>query len=179
MKLVQYTLLLLLAAIAVTGCIMPPVVASSSDKESDAEASFRAFLPTFEQDTAGFMNGDATRWLANASQSDQASIMGGWGAYEQGWDEVGPRYEWAVQRFLPSDAKLKVEYLASKVSGDLAYTVAIERSTVLVVGQDKPALIALRVTHIFQREDGAWKLLHRHADPMMAKTAPDAVLEQK
>ncbi|MEZ4730016.1 MAG: nuclear transport factor 2 family protein [Caldilineaceae bacterium] len=166
--------LLLLTAV-VTGCIVPPVVASST-ASSDAEASFRAFLPTFEQGTNDFMNGDVTRWLANASQSDQASIMGGWGAYEQGWDEVGLRYQWAVQRFLPSAAKLEVEYLATKVSGDLAYTVAIERSTVKLVDQAQPAPMALRVTHVFQRENGQWKLLHRHADPMMAKTAPDTVL---
>jgi ketosteroid isomerase-like protein len=144
----------------------------------DATTSFQDFLPTFEQGTTGFLNSDATLWLANASQSDQASIMGGWGAYEQGWDEVGPHYEWAVQRFLPSGAKVEVEYLAMKVSGELAYTVAIERSTVRLAGQEQPAPMALRVTHIFQRENGGWKLLHRHADPMLEKTAPDTMLEK-
>lgn len=173
MKLAFFSLILLLAGSIISGCIAPQANASS-----DAQTSFEAFLPTFEQGTNDFMNGDATLWLQNASHSDQASIMGGWGAYEQGWDEVGTRYEWAVQRFLPSDAKLEVDYIASKVSGDLAYTVAIERSTVLVVGQENPAPIALRVTHIFQREGSGWKLLHRHADPLMEKTAPDAVLEK-
>jgi hypothetical protein len=172
MKLELSVVVLLLVAAVVTGCIVPPVVASRRRR-----SQFPG-LPTFEQGTNGFMNGDAALWLANTSQSDQASIMGGWGAYEQGWDEVGPRYEWAVQRFLPSDAKLEVEYLAAKVSGDLAYTVAIERSTVKIVGQEQPAPMALRVTHIFQRENGQWKLLHRHADPMIEKTAPDTVLKK-
>jgi hypothetical protein len=27
-------------------------------------------------------------------------------------------------------------------------------------------------------EDGEWKLIHRHADPLMEKTAPDAVLQR-
>jgi ketosteroid isomerase-like protein len=178
MKFALSSLMLLFFGALLTGCIMPPVVASSPAKESDAEASFRAFLPTFEQATIDVLNGDATRWLANASQTDQASIMGGWGAYEQGWDEVSQRYAWAVQRFLPSDAKLEVEYVATKVSGDLAYTVAIERSMVKIIGQEQPAPMALRVTHVFQRENGQWKLLHRHADPMMEKTAPDTVLEK-
>jgi ketosteroid isomerase-like protein len=101
--------------------------------------------------------------------------MGGWGAYERGWAEVGPRYDWAAARFKPSGASLTVEYLASGVSVDLAYTVAIERAESLVVGQDKPRLHELRVTHLFRKEDGEWKLIHRHADPLMAKTAPDAV----
>ena len=73
---------------------------------------------------------------------------------------------------------MKVEYLSSGVSGDLAYTVAIERSEVRLVGQDKPSTMPLRVTHVFRKEDGAWKLVHRHADPLIDKTAPAAVLQK-
>lgn len=46
-------------------------------------------------------------------------------------------------------------------------------------GQEKAAPMALRVTHVFRREEGAWKLMLRHADPLVAKTAPDAVLEKR
>lgn len=145
----------------------------------DSDSSFQDFLQKFEDGTSGFVNGDTTLWLENASQSDDATIMGGWGAYEKGWDEVGPRYDWAAARFLESGGKVEIEYLASYVSGDLAYTVAIERSEALIVGQDKPAPLALRVTHIFRKENGEWKLLHRHADPLMEKTAPAAVLQNE
>jgi hypothetical protein len=56
--------------------------------------------------------------------------------------------------------------------------VAIERSEVHLVDQDKPVPMALRVTHIFRKEDGVWKLVLRHADPLMGKTAPAAVLQK-
>jgi ketosteroid isomerase-like protein len=36
--------------------------------------------------------------------------------------------------------------------------------------------MSLGVTHLFRKEQGEWKLLHRHADPLMSKTAPAAVL---
>jgi ketosteroid isomerase-like protein len=98
--------------------------------------------------------------------------MGAWGAYERGWAEVGPRYDWAAARFKPSGATVQVEVLSQVHSGDLAYTVAIERSTALVVGQEQPRPLQLRVTHVFRKEDGTWKLLHRHADPLIDKTAP-------
>lgn len=142
------------------------------------DASLRAFLPKFEQGTSRFMNGDAKAWKDNASKRDDVTIVGGWGAYERGWKEAGPRYDWAAARFKESGAKVSVEYVSSMSSGDLAYTVAIERATVRVGDADKPAPMALRVTHIYRKEDGAWKLVHRHADPLLAKTPPAAVLNR-
>jgi ketosteroid isomerase-like protein len=142
------------------------------------DPSLGEFLPKFEEGISRFINGDPALWKHNASKRDDATIMGAWGAYEKGWNELGQRYDWAAARFKDSGAKVNVEYVSSEVSGDLAYTVAIERSEVSVIGQDQPAAMALRVTHIFRKENGAWKLVHRHADPLMNKTAPGAVLEK-
>ena len=81
--------------------------------------------------------------------------MGGWGICEKGWTGVGARYDWAAARFRDSGAALTVEYLASGVSGDLAYTVCIERSVVRLADQTGDALMVLRVTHVFRRNAGA------------------------
>jgi ketosteroid isomerase-like protein len=59
----------------------------------------------------------------------------------------------------------------------LWYTVAIERSEARVAGQDAPASMGLRVTHLFRKEDGEWKMIHRHADPLIDKTAAATVLK--
>ena len=144
-----------------------------------ADPGWRAFLPQFEQAANRFVNGDPTAWKQNSSRRDDATIMGAWGAFEKGWSEVSARYDWAAARLLESGAKIEVEYLSSGVSGDLAYTVAIERSVARVIDQDKPSPMALRVTHIFRKENGTWKLLHRHADPIMTKTAPATVLRKE
>jgi ketosteroid isomerase-like protein len=138
---------------------------------------FQTFLTKFEVATRSFLNGDAAPWKQIASHGNDVTIMGAWGAYEKGWGEVGARYDWAVRRFVPSGAQMQVEYLASGESGDLAYTVAIERSTVRVIGEEKPASMSLRVTHLFRKEKGEWRLIHRHADPLMGKTAPAATLD--
>lgn len=144
-----------------------------------ADASLRAFLPRFEEATSRFINGDPALWKRIASRRDDATIVGAWGAYERGWNEVGPRYDWAAARFEESGARVEVEYLSSGVSGDLAYTVAIERSEAHLAGRDEPAPMALRVTHVFGKEDGDWKLVHRHADPLIDKTAPATVLRNR
>ena len=49
-------------------------------------------------------------------------------------------------------------------SGDLAYTVAYEHTTAALHGGE-PTPYVLRVTTVFRREDGTWKVVHRHADP--------------
>lgn len=142
------------------------------------DAILEAFLPQFELGTSGFVNGEPALWKQQASHGDDVTLMGGWGDYKQGWDAVGPHYDWAAARFRESGTKVRVDYLASNVSGDLAYTVGIERSEPLLAGLDKPAPMALRVTHIYRREDGAWKLVHRHADNLLEKMAVDTVLQK-
>ncbi len=56
------------------------------------------------------------------------------------------------------------ELVAAEVSGGLAYLVGYEHSSFSVdVGPVEAN--TLGVTHIYRREDGAWKLVHRHGDP--------------
>ena len=171
MKLVTGSVIGILISIFVFGRAL-------SQSPAASDASLRAFLPQFEEGINRFINGDPALWKQQSSHRDDTTIMGAWGAYEKGWNEAGSRYDWAAARFKASGAKVKIEYISSGVSGDLAYTVAIERSEALVAGRDKPAAMALRVTHLFRKEDGAWKLVHRHADPLIDKTAPATVLQK-
>jgi ketosteroid isomerase-like protein len=68
------------------------------------------------------------------------------------------------------------ELLASGTSGDLGYTVSIEHGTATVTGASEAVPMRLRVTHIYRREAGEWKLVHRHADAVTAKIPAAAVL---
>ncbi len=40
----------------------------------------------------------------------------------------------------------------------MAYTLGFERFNASIAGRP------VRVTHIYRREDGEWKIVHRHAD---------------
>jgi ketosteroid isomerase-like protein len=129
------------------------------------ESGFQAFLRRWEAAQSRFLSGDPS-WKQNSSQREDATIFGHFGGYEKGWKEVGPRYDWIASQDRPSLAKKQLEYLNVAVSGDLAFTVGIERDQVQVSGQSKPER-ALRVTQVFRKENGDWKLLHRHADPLV------------
>jgi ketosteroid isomerase-like protein len=51
--------------------------------------------------------------------------------------------------------------VAAGVSGDLACTVGFERSSLSIDGGPVQENV-LRVTHVFRRESGEWKIVHRH-----------------
>jgi ketosteroid isomerase-like protein len=55
-----------------------------------------------------------------------------------------------------------MELLAFDVVGDMAYTVALEHSSVAVDGA--PRTYTLRATQVYRREDGQWRVAHRHGD---------------
>ena len=168
------TLLLVLLVSALSGCGKTDVPTTPA-----GDSSFKAFLPQWEAAQVRFINGDPTLWKQNASHRDDDTMLGAFGGHEKGWNEVGARLDWASSHFKDSGAKEKFEYLNTGVSGDLAFTVAIEhQDDVQMVDQDKPAPRALRVTQIFRKEDGAWKLLHRHADPLVEKKAPSAASQK-
>jgi ketosteroid isomerase-like protein len=142
------------------------------------ESGLRAFLAEWEAAQARLLEGDSARWKLRSSQGDDATIMGAFGGYEKGWKQVGPRYDWAAAQYKGRKVKVKTEYLSVVVSGDLAFTVAIERQEEARTGEQGPVRRALRATQVFRREEGSWKLLHRHADPLMEKSAPSAFAQE-
>ena len=52
---------------------------------------------------------------------------------------------------------------------------ANERRAVRLADTPATAPMTLRVTYVFRKEDGRWKLLHRHADPLVDTMAAASV----
>jgi hypothetical protein len=138
-----------------------------------AAEDFERFLQRYEAANSAFLNGDPEQWLSIAAEGDPVSIFGGFGGLgEAGVSTVHKRYLLAATAFRPNGARVDCEYLVKDVRGDLAYTVAIERSQVLYAGQAEPQQQTLRVTMIFRWESDAWKIVHRHADTMVDLELP-------
>jgi ketosteroid isomerase-like protein len=90
-------------------------------------------------------------------------LFGGAVPARRGWDDVSAASRWVASTFAGSDS-FEYDVLAAGVSGDLGDVVGIERSVVTTVHDDRPTSAALRVTTVFRREDGVWKVVHRHGD---------------
>ena len=123
------------------------------------------------------VNGDAGPYLELWSHADDVTVMGGFGSYERGWDRVRQNTLFAATRFRGGSLS-SVEAMAACESGDLAYAVWIERGQARVEGRDAAGPLAVRVTHIFRREEGAWRIIHRHGDPITEIRDAASVLKQ-
>ena len=124
-----------------------------------------AFAETLEQQdaaTASMLDGDPGPMISAWADSDDVTLFGAWGPIEKGHKAVTDTMRWVGSRFTGADA-VSVENTVIASSGDLAYTVGFERSLVSVDG-GPPRAMVIRVTHIYRRIDGDWKLMHRHAD---------------
>jgi ketosteroid isomerase-like protein len=118
-----------------------------------------------------FLAGDAEPVKLQWSHAEDVTICGGFGAYEKGWEQVSARLEWAAAAFHGGHST--IEMLSLGASGDLAYAVWIDRGEVRLVGRDTPTPMVLRITQMYRREDGKWKVIHRHGDPLTDKKEAD------
>jgi ketosteroid isomerase-like protein len=96
------------------------------------------------------------------SHHEPVTVFGAAGIpLRRGWDEVSTLFKDLAARFSGVDA-YEFELIAAGAGDDLAYTVGFEHKTVEFDG--KATTYTLRVTHIYRREDGVWKIVHRHGD---------------
>jgi ketosteroid isomerase-like protein len=130
---------------------------------SDTEEFLASVLPLLLAADTALHNGDAALRKALWSRNDPLTLFGA-AMMTTGWAEIEATFDRLATRF--SDCtSFDIEVGAAEARGDLAYLVAIEHTTASI-GGDSPAPYSLRVTTIFRREVGAWKVVHRHADPL-------------
>ena len=116
-------------------------------------------------------NGDLTPRMQMWSTQDPVTVFGAIKS-GSGWDEVSRLFRWIGSRFSNCTA-YRFELVAAGVSSDLAYTVGFEHSSVSMDGVPVEPY-TLCVTHVYRRENGEWKIVHRHADHVPSEQSPPA-----
>ena len=131
------------------------------------EQEFMKLLQQYEEAAGRFGTGDAEPVKGFFARGD-VTLMGGVGGYSRGWEDVSSQLDRAASQFSGTkDHAWEYEPIHTGVDGNLAYAVVIEREKgVDVAGGDRSVTRELRTTLIFHRQDGEWKLVHRHADPL-------------
>jgi ketosteroid isomerase-like protein len=101
------------------------------------------------------------------SHSAAATTMHPIGGREVGWDAV--RESFAQVSGLAAGGRAQLDDRIIQVVGDLAYEVGVERGQAELAGEK--ITIDQRVTNIYRREAGEWKIVHHHADVSPAMLA--------
>ena len=106
-------------------------------------------------------SGDPDPYIDCWAVSEDGTLFGAWGPIEKGHDRLVETFRRVGGRF--KSGALVPENVVAFESDDLAYTVGFEHGEV-VIDKGPAAPMTIRVTHIYRRNEGEWRLIHRHAD---------------
>jgi ketosteroid isomerase-like protein len=111
------------------------------------------------------------------SHREDVSLANPFGPPVRGWEQAATTIERAASNYKDGEI-VGFENVAKYVTPELAYIVEVERYKAKVGGGEELAPISLRVTSIFRREDGDWKIVHRHADPITMAQPAESVIQK-
>ncbi len=105
-------------------------------------------------------NGDAGSLSEIWSHSAAVTAMHPIGGRQVGWEKVRESFQQVAQ--IASEGRVKLDDQMIQVTGDLAYELGVERGQATLAGQQ--VTLDQRVTNIYRREAGSWKVVHHHTD---------------
>ena len=94
-----------------------------------------------------------------------------------GWDEVAASMERGASQFRDGEM-VGFETIEKYITPELAYILRVERAKAKVGEGEDIAPMALRVTMNFRPEEGTWKVVHRHADPITTRRPAESVIQE-
>lgn len=109
------------------------------------------------------------------SRRDDVTLANPLGPPARGWAQVSAVLDRAAA-VLRDGEPATFERISAFETPELAYIVEIERINVKVGGAEERSQVALRATTVFRREDGSWRVAHRHADTITQQRAPESLV---
>ena len=105
-------------------------------------------------------NGDPALRRALWSREEPVSVLGAW-RDAHGQQEIDELFT-SLGKSFSDCTSYAFELLAYDVVHDMAYTAGLEHTSASVDG--RPRTYTLRATQVYRREDGEWRVAHRHGD---------------
>ena len=139
----------------------------------------QSLLEQTRQSQRAWVNGDSASYATERmSHTDRFTIFGPFGGPSpKGWSDDIAKIQANVAKAFQGGTSA-IELVQSYVSGDLAVLVTIDRNEVRFVGHDRPLPWNLRTTQVYERDaEGQWKVVHRHADPLLPSRNLDQTLQ--
>ena len=131
---------------------------------------FEQFLQQRHAAAAEYVSGNPAPLGALVAEELPASFFSPRGDLTVGTEEeVATRYERDDAAFAPGSSNT-METIDAAAGDGIGYWVGIQRSQARMRDQDQPVPFTLRVTELYRREHGRWRLVHRHASPFQQET---------
>lgn len=128
-----------------------------------ADSDFDAFMAEREQAASAYVRADGSKVDAMVPHSGVASFHSPTGDTVEGAEAVARRYLDDAAIF-GDDGVSRFEIIQKGSSGDIGYWTGFQIATVRIGTMPNAIDMRIRVTEIFRKIDGAWKMVHRHAD---------------
>jgi ketosteroid isomerase-like protein len=122
------------------------------------------------------VKGDPAPMKELISRREDVTLANPLGPPVRGWSEVEKTMERAISN-LREGEPTRFERISGDVGTELAYIVEVERTRAKLGGSDEASPISLRTTTIFRLEDGLWRVLHRHADPITSPRPIESIIQ--
>jgi ketosteroid isomerase-like protein len=134
-------------------------------------------IDQYQQALDEFMKGNPEPVKELFSHREDVTLANPLGPPAHGWEQVGATIEHAAAQF--RDGRLvSVEIVEKQATPEFAYSVWLERAEGKVGAREDIAPSTLRVTMIYRPEEGTWKVLHRHADPIATPQPAESVIQE-
>jgi ketosteroid isomerase-like protein len=140
-----------------------------------SEDDFNDAVEEYRQALTPFLNGDPEPVLALFSRRNDVTLANPLGPPQRGPADVERAVRAAAHNF--TAGTIQFDELTRYATADLGYVVQLEPSEVQLADTGKTVRIMLRVTMIFRREEGVWRVVHRHADPITTARPIDTAVE--
>ena len=134
-------------------------------------------IEQFHLASGEFLKGNPKPTQELFSHREDVTLANPFGPPVRGWDEVAKVSEHAASQVRDGEF-VSAEIIEKNVTPELAYVVEIEQAKAKIGGSEDITPFALRVTMIFRPEDGEWKIVHRHADPITTARPAESVIEE-
>ena len=140
-------------------------------------SDFDAAVVHYHQAVDAIIKGDSSPQKQVWSGQSDVTLANPFGPPIRGWSEVEKVIGRAASHLRGGEPN-RFERISGHVGTDMAYIVEIERTRVKVGQSDELSPVSLRVTTIFRLEEGQWKVVHRHADPITSPQPVESIIDQ-
>jgi ketosteroid isomerase-like protein len=145
--------------------LIAPILMTDAAARPAVKAVVSRLVQRSEQQARLFNSGEMARWLDVADPGDNFTLMQPFGGpASHGFDRSRAHLATLAAMFRNGDAT--IELVQAVASDDVVVLVYIERQQIEVSGLAKQDW-SLRITQVFERHGVDWKLVHRHADPLV------------